>query len=307
MRLIPRLCVVALAVAVVVMAARAGNARNVQQTPPSAAPVFRFHHVHLNSVDPEKAIDFYAAHFNATRDRFAGQVPAVRAQGKWLFIDKVRQPPPSAVLSALYHVGWGAPDMQVAYKRLLDEGVHFETPLTDIAQVLDAPAGRGFFAYVDGPDHALIEVNGARDDTFQHVHFLSTDPVTTGQWYMRHFGATSTNANPSREVRTHTGLQIYPFMGADLDGIRFYWYPKAFGQGSYPDAWKGRTDFASPRGRVLDHIAFSVEGLDRVLTQLERDGVKVRQRPKPAMGGLFRSAFVAAPDGVELELVDAAP
>ena len=289
---------------VVAMAMSVGAVRAVQQSTATATPVFRFHHVHLNSVDPDQAIDFYATHFNAARDRFAGKVPAVRAQGKWLLFDKVKQAPPWPVLSALYHIGWGAPDMQAAYQRLIDAGVHFETPLTDISQVLEAPSGRGFFAYVDGPDHAMIEINGAKDDTFQHVHFLSADPVATGQWYLKHFGATSTNPNPPREARLHNGLQIYPFMGADLDGIRFYWYPKAFGQGSYPDAWKGRSDFASSRGRVIDHIAFSVEGLDRALAQLESEGVKVLQRPKPAMDGLFRSAFVSAPDGVELELVE---
>ncbi len=298
---LPSVAVVAVLMALTV---RVGAGGAIQQPASVAAPVYRFHHVHLNSVDPDKAIDFYATHFNAVRDRFAGNVPAIRAQGKWLLFDKVKQPPPWPVLSALYHIGWGAPDMQAAYKRLLDSGVRFETPLTDIAQVLDAPAGRAFFAYVDGPDHAMIEINGARDDTFQHVHFLSSDPVATGQWYLKHFGATSTNPNPSSEPRTHNGLQIYPFMGADLDGIRFYWYPKAFGQGSYPDAWKGRSGFASPRGRVFDHIAFSVEGLDRALAQLEAGGVTVLQRPKPAMNGLFRSAFVSAPDGVELELVE---
>jgi catechol 2,3-dioxygenase-like lactoylglutathione lyase family enzyme len=301
-----RLCVVAVAAMVVTMAARAGGARAVQQNA-TAAPVFRFHHVHLNSVDPDKAIDFYAAHFNAARDSFAGKVPAVRAQGKWLLFDKVTQPPPWPVLSALYHIGWGAPDMPATYKRLLESGVRFETPLTDIAQVLEAPAGRAFFAYVDGPDHALIEINGARDDTFQHVHFLSADPVTTGQWYLKHFGATSTNPEPPREARTHNGLQIYPFMGADLDGIRFYWYPQAFGQGSYPEAWKGRSAFASSRGRVIDHIAFSVDGLDRALAQLEADGVRVLQRPMPAMNGLFRSAFVSAPDNLPLEIVETRP
>jgi catechol 2,3-dioxygenase-like lactoylglutathione lyase family enzyme len=267
-------------------------------------PVYRFHHVHLNSVNPDAAIDFYAAHFNATRDRFQGKVPAVRAAGKWLLFNKVSRAPAWPVVSSLYHIGWGAPDMKATYQRFIDQGVHFETPLTDISQVLDAPAGRGFFAYVDGPDHALIEINGAMTDTFQHVHFLSADPVTTGQWYLKHFNATSTNSTPSREARTHNGLQIYPFMGADLDGIRFYWYPKAFGQGSYPDAWKGRSQFASSRGRVIDHIAFGVGGLDRALAQLERDGVKVLQRPKLTMDGLIRSAFVAAPDGVELEIVE---
>jgi catechol 2,3-dioxygenase-like lactoylglutathione lyase family enzyme len=282
------------------------GAAAVQRQPvDTATPVYRFHHVHLNSVNPAAAIEFYATHFNAARDRFQGQVPAVRTDGKWLLFDKVNRPPAWPVVSALYHIGWGAPDMPATYKRLGDRGVRFETPLTDIAQVLEAPAGRAFFAYVDGPDHALIEINGARDDTFQHVHFLSADPVATGQWYLKHFNATSTNPNPSREPRSHNGLQIYPFMGADLDGIRFYWYPKAFGQGSYPDAWKARTDFASSRGRVIDHVAFSVDGLERAIAKLEADGVKVLQRPKPTLNGLMRSAFVAAPDGVELEIVQA--
>jgi catechol 2,3-dioxygenase-like lactoylglutathione lyase family enzyme len=57
---------------------------------------------------------------------------------------------------------------------------------------------------------------------------------------------------------------------------------------------------------VIDHIAFSVAGLDGALARLETDGVKVLQRPKPTLGGLL-SAFVAAPDGVELELVETAP
>lgn len=276
-----------------------------QQKPSEDASAYRFHHVHLNSVDPDAAIDFYTAHFNAARDRFAGTVPAVRAQGKWLLFNKVSRPPDWSIVSALYHIGWGAPDMPAAYKRLVDRGVRFETPLTDIARVLEAPAGRAFFAYVDGPDHALIEINGARDDTFQHVHFLSADPVTAGQWYVTHFNATSTNPNPSREARTHNGLQIYPFMGADLDGIRFYWYPQGFAQGSYPDAWRGRSQFASPRGRVIDHIAFSVTSLDRALARLEADGVRVVQRPRRTPDGLMRTAFVSAPDGVELELVEA--
>jgi catechol 2,3-dioxygenase-like lactoylglutathione lyase family enzyme len=207
-------------------------------------------------------------------------------------------------VSALYHIGWGAPDMKADYERLVTRGVAFETPITDISKVIEAGSGRVFFAYVDGPDHAMIEINSARTDDFQHVHFLSDDPVTTGQWYMRHFGATSAAPNPSREARLHNGLQIYPFMGANLDGIQFYWYPKAFGQGSYPDAWKGRTTFASPRGRVIDHVAFAVAGLDRALARLEADGVTVLQRPRPALGGRLRSAFIAAPDGVEIELVE---
>ena len=271
----------------------------------ATAPVYHFHHVHLNTVNAKAAVGFYATHFNAEPVTFAGQ-PAVRAQGKWLLFNEVKSPPAWPVVSSLYHIGWGAPDVKTTYQRLKGQGVPFATPLTDISQVIEADSGRTFFAYVDGPDHVIVEINSASDDSFQHVHFLSDDPVSAGQWYMKHFGAVSANPNPSREARTHNGLQIYPYIGAKLDGVQFWWYPKAFGQGSYPDAWKGRTAFASPRGRVIDHIAFSVAGLDGALARLEADGVKVLQRPKPTLGGL-RSAFVAAPDGVELELVETAP
>ena len=273
--------------------------------PPVAAqsPAFRFHHVHLNTVDPQQAIEFYATHFNAERAALGGTVPGVRAQGKWLLFTKVNRPPQWPVVSPLYHIGWGAPDMKATFERLRSRGVPFETPITDISQVLEAASGRVFVAYVDGPDHAMIEINTAASDVFQHVHMLSDDPVSTGQWYLKHFGGRSNNPNPSREARLHNGLQIYPFMGVMVDGVQFFWYTKAFGQGSYPAAWKGRTNFASSRGRVIDHVAFSVDALDEALDRLEAGGVRVLQRPRRTKEG-FRSAFVQAPDGVELELVD---
>jgi hypothetical protein len=79
-----------------------------------------------------------------------------------------------------------------------------------IAQVIEAGSGRVFFAYVDGPDHAMIENNTARDDSFQHVHFLSDDPVSAGQWYLKHFGGTSGNpshvARGAHALRPHAGV-----------------------------------------------------------------------------------------------------
>ena len=60
-----RVTAIAVVVIVVGLTVRAGAGRAVPQSVTTATPVFRFHHVHLNSVDPDKAIDFYAAHFNA--------------------------------------------------------------------------------------------------------------------------------------------------------------------------------------------------------------------------------------------------
>jgi catechol 2,3-dioxygenase-like lactoylglutathione lyase family enzyme len=67
-----------------------------------------------------------------------------------------------------------------------------------------------------------------------------------------------------------------------------------------------RTHCDLTRACDRSHIAFSVSGLERALAPLERDGVKVLQRPQPTAGGQLQSAFIAAPDGVELELVEAA-
>jgi catechol 2,3-dioxygenase-like lactoylglutathione lyase family enzyme len=287
----------------IAIASLGAAAITAQQRGAAVPSPYRFHHVHLNTVNARAAIDFYTTHFKAERGMFGGTLPAVSAQGKWLLFNEVAQAPAWPVLSPMYHIGWGAPDMKTTYESLLAKGVKFETPITDIAQVLQSGAGRTFFAYVDGPDHAMIEINTAGNDNFQHVHFLSDDPVSAGQWFMKHFSA-SGNANPSREARVFNGLQIYPFMGANLDGIQFFWYPKAFGQGSYPEAWKGRTEFASSRGRVIDHVAFSVEGLDQAVAKLESEGVKVLQRPQSTLNGLLRSAFIVGPDGLELEIVE---
>jgi hypothetical protein len=49
-----------------------------------------------------------------------------------------------------------------------------------------------------------------------------------------------------------------------------------------------------------------VDGLDQALARLESGDVKVLQKPQPALNGLFMSAFIQGPDGVELELVETA-
>jgi catechol 2,3-dioxygenase-like lactoylglutathione lyase family enzyme len=154
-----------------------------QQAPapaqPAREPLAHFHHVHLNSVDPEAAIAYYTKHFASERAQFRGSagdtgVPAVWAQKSWLFFDKVKQPPPSDVVSSIYHMGWGAEDMKAEARRQLDMGARLETPLTDAVDIFGAGVrDRNFFMYVESPEHALIEVQSATHHNFMHVHMLS--------------------------------------------------------------------------------------------------------------------------------------
>src|SRR5579884_789324 len=118
-----------------------------------------FHHVHINATDPKSSIDFYTSKFDCEKARFAGAQDAVWAQKSWLLFTKVDAPPPREIVSPIWHIGWGAEDMPAAYKKQLKSGTKFATPITDISKLVGRPPGSFFYAYADGPDHELIELN----------------------------------------------------------------------------------------------------------------------------------------------------
>ena len=160
-----------------------------------------FHHVHLNATDPASAIDFYTSKFKARKESFAGLGDAVWTGDSWLLFTKVDAPPPSELLSGIWHIGWGAEDMQSTYQQQLAKGTRFATPITDISDMVGG--NRPFFyAYVDGPDHVLIELNTARHHNFGHVHMFSADPPAAGAWYAKQFGFRSL---PRTEKRVYRG------------------------------------------------------------------------------------------------------
>jgi catechol 2,3-dioxygenase-like lactoylglutathione lyase family enzyme len=278
-----------------------------QQESATQVQLAHFHHVHLNTTNPDAAIEFYTRHFNSEKAEFGGNLNAVRTQKSWLVFNKVDHAPPSDIVSAIYHIGWGAEDMKAEYQRQLDLGAKFETHLTDGADLFgNGNPGRAYFAYVDGPDHALIELNTTNNHVFQHVHLLSTDPVAAAQWYSKEFGLTPGAGGPGRtERRVVNGLQVFPMTSVRIDNVNFIWFPKEFAsEGVYKKQWEGRKDFASPRGRVIDHFAFSVDDLETSLARLKKDGVRVLELPHRIFGGTMKSAFIEGPDKVQIELVE---
>jgi catechol 2,3-dioxygenase-like lactoylglutathione lyase family enzyme len=265
-------------------------------------PEARFHHLHLNVTDPEAAISFYTSKFDCEKARFAGVEDAVWAQKSWLLFDKVAQPPPSEILSAIWHFGWGAEDMKAAYKKQLDSGTLFDTPITELFPGF-------FYAYVIGPNKALIELNTAKHHNFGHLHLLSADAVSAGHWYQKYFGAKwASGRPPTREPRFIRGYQIGPSSSLLADNVNIIIFPIEYARQQWPENWtKERTAFVSPKGRVVDHVAFSFEKLDEALAIFEKDGVKVVARPAEIPGTKVRSAFIEGPDNILLELVEGHP
>lgn len=276
-----------------------------QEQPPQLA---HFHHVHLNSTDPNAAIDFYTSHFESEKKTFAGAVPAVWAQKSWLLFNKVEQPPKSDITSAIWHIGWGAENMKEAYQKQLDSGAKFQTPITDISDIGGGTAKDVFFyAYVAGPDGQLIELNTANHHHFGHIHLLSKDPVAAGEWYMKEFGLVRRGRGaPSREPHFYKEFQIGPSMSLMMDNVNLIIYPWQYAPKQWPDVWKNRTEFESTKGHVTDHIGFSVDNLDETIARLKKDGVKVTDEPKTILEGKLKVAFIEGPDKILIQLVEEA-
>jgi len=226
-----------------------------------AHPVAHFHHVHINATDPAASIAFYTSRFDCEKATFSDGRPAIHAQNSWILFNRVAAQPPSEILSAIWHIGWGAEDMPAAYRKQLDSGTRFETPLTDISDLVGMAKGKFFFAYVDGPDHELIELNTAAHHHFGHLHLLSADPIAAAEWYHEHLGLAIVGRQPQKRV--YNGLQVGPSATVVADDVRIIIFPLEYARGQWPATWQTRRDFEPTAGRVIDHIAFTREGSDR--------------------------------------------
>jgi catechol 2,3-dioxygenase-like lactoylglutathione lyase family enzyme len=278
-------------------------AQPAEPLPPQLA---HFHHVHLNATDPKAAIDFYTSKFDCEKAKFAGAFDAVWAQKSWLLFSKVAAPPKSEITSAIWHIGWGAEKMQETYKKQLDSGTKFATPITDISDIGGGNAqGIFFYAYVDGPDHQLIELNTSSHHNFGHIHMLSKDPIAAGEWYVKEFGLVRRGrGTPSPEPRMYKGFQIGPSASLMADNVNIIIFPWQYAQAQWPELWKDRTEFESTKGHVTDHIGFSVDNLDETIARLKNDGVTVTDEPRVILGGKVKFAVIEGPDKVRIELVE---
>lgn len=268
------------------------------QTVPGA----HFHHLHLNSADPKAAIEFYTTKFDAEKANFEGLTDAVWTQKSWILIQKTASAPPSEVLSTIWHFGWGAEDMKAAYQKQLDSGTTFATPLTDISDIGGGTKmGIFFYAYVLGPDHALIEMNTANYHRFGHIHLLSGDPVAAGEWYAKQFGV-KPHLNP--QVHMYRNVQIGPSASFMMDNVNFIIYPIEYAHTSHMPGWENRQTFEPTKGRVVDHIGISVDNLEDAIARLRKEGVTVTAEPRSIAGGKVKFAFIEGPDKMRIEIIE---
>jgi catechol 2,3-dioxygenase-like lactoylglutathione lyase family enzyme len=299
----PRLAAVGLATKLLVLGIAAlgsGPLAARQPASPAEADAAGFHHVHLRVIDPERTLEFYRRNFGALPIRYRDRADALFVERSFLFLERVDEPPSSALETGLWHIGWGSPTVAATEKWLLGNGVVQETPLYTI------PGSGTEVTYWRGPDGELIEVNTTGHHRFGHVHMFASDVNATTAWFSKHLGQRTRRAEVPKPA-DYSQVRAWS-NGFTVDNVQVIVYG-APDREPLPPWWSKAPilKLQPTRGHVIDHIAFSYRDLDAAFQRFEDGGARIIAPPAvhPELG--FRSFFVEAPDGVLIEIVEERP
>ncbi|MFL1462180.1 VOC family protein [Roseococcus sp. DSY-14] len=117
-----------------------------------------------------------------------------------------------------------------------------------------------------------------------HLHFRSTDADAAAHFYVEMFGATETG----RAVQPKGNLRVM----LDLGGLPIFLEGVPEGTGAPP----------APPFLGLEHLGLRVDDLEAAAAALKAKGVRFTLEPTEIRPGV-RIAFVQAPDGVQVELL----
>lgn len=117
-----------------------------------------------------------------------------------------------------------------------------------------------------------------------HLHFRSTDAEAAARFYVGMFGATETG----RVTQPNGALRVM----LDLGGLAIFVEGVPEGTGAPP----------APPFLGLEHLGLKVDDLEAAASALKAKGAVFTLEPKEIRPGV-RIAFVQAPDGVQVELL----
>jgi hypothetical protein len=304
------------------------------QAQPQIAPM-RVHHVHLNSIDPKVAAEYYPKPFadSSIKTTFNGY-EAVKTGSLYLLFTKVDTPPPTELTgpqTAVWHFGWNTPDSRKYNERFRALGLEIaqmwdaaDGTLVDMSsdalpgfptqeQILElrargaVPTRQGGFGYLRGPDGALIEnAQSGQVERFNHIHMYHEHPLCAMLWYATHLGATIPQgsgpapalADCKRPYAPPTWPSFFKFPGFVRDPSGSVQFDEI---SILIRPWPGG-GLVSTRGHLVDHWALSVADLAPTVARLSGEGVKLLEEIHP--WGTTRAAMIEGPDRVAIELVE---
>ena len=305
-------------------------------------PAPGFHHLMLNSVDPDAAIAYYLKAFPDTRGTSWEGYPALSSPNNVLVLfQKVSLPPnPNSQITAFWHFGWNVVDERQKVAALQEQGFKFAPLWTGIgdgsvvissdtfpgmrgiygngetqAQMAEArakgikPLGGAGFAYLSGPDNALIEVAGNfTQERFNHVHMWEEEPYCAQLWYEKHLNAPAPARQPDAPVYTEANCHVArgPATWPSLTKDGMYRYPVTgviFGDVSM-NWYMNQTDkpLVGTRGHLMDNVGLSVSDLDAWAAKFRMEHVTFLRRPFKI--GATRALMIEGPSHEAIELVE---
>ena len=301
-----------------------------------AVEQMHFHHVHLNSVNPKAAAEYYPKPFaqSATKTTFNG-FEAVKTGNVYILFTKVNTPPQTELngpQTSVWHFGWNTPDSRKYNERFRAMGLKIaqmwdaqDGKLVDMSsdvlpglptqeQILEMrekgtqPTREGGFGYLRGPDDAMIEnAQSGTVERFNHVHMYHEHPRCAMLWYSQHLGATIPQGRGGGEPITEANCkQLYaPPTFPSFAKMGFVRDPA--GGVTFDDIsismrpWPGG-GLVSTRGKIVDHWALSVSDLNATVARLKSENVKFLEEIHPWGSG--RAAMIQGPDRIAIELVE---
>ena len=123
---------------------------------------------------------------------------------------------------------------------------------------------------------------------WDHIHLRTPDPEAAAQWYERTLDA--------QVIRTMQ--QGKPRIDLKIGGANVFLAPVTAGDGVNPPP---TTPYQG-----LDHFGLTVSGIDAIVAELKAKGVEFSRDPQTVRPGT-RVAFLRAPQGVSIELLDRDP
>jgi catechol 2,3-dioxygenase-like lactoylglutathione lyase family enzyme len=303
-----------------------------------ALPSPIFHHLHLNSVNPDAAINFYTREFPSTSKAGWGGLQALKSPNDVMILfNKVARPPvvePEA--TAFWHFGWHVTDERQSYALFRSRPEVKLMPLYTTkeggsvfvssdtwpgtggtlgltkAQIADAkakgvkPQGGAGFAYMQGPDGALIEYQGNFPaERFNHVHMYQEQPLCAQIWYVKHLNA---KLAPGQALKTEADCAIPRGESSWPSLLRNGTIRTPRGDVLFGDVsltWYMRqTDkpLVSTRGRLMDHVGLGVTNFDAWVAKLKGEGVAFLEQPYRL--GDTRAVMIEGPSREAIELIE---